>query len=113
MKYSTDGETFNEDSLEDMIADYELKVGDTIWFGEEEWPDISEFLSADSLIDDMRNRAYDQLGEIAEEWPSVSKVAEAELDALLSVWAAKHCPVTFWIIPNPQSRALTAEDFQP
>ena len=97
--YSTDGETFNDQSIDDAIcqiieSDEALNVGDiiTVYSGEAVKKKASDYIS--STVEDMEQNAYDDMGEYANEWPDLTKDEADELTAIISAavdeWADKY-----------------------
>lgn len=111
--WSLNGEDFIYDELDDALdALYnldELAVGRVIEYGTAERPN-RDWVTADDVIEQIGERAYDECGEWAEDFPSVSNEARAELSAFLSAWQATHCTATFWTVRNAKKYAVTAED---
>ena len=61
--YSTNGEDFNEDTLEDL----NLESGDTYYTGTVVEVKPSDLLwNIDSVVDQMGEQLYDRLGEVSE-----------------------------------------------
>ena len=98
LKYSTDEETYNHDSIheagESAFNDVGVKVGDTrtIYSGEPVRFSASDFIP--NYIEAMGERAYDEIGEHVGEWPEYTGEQEKELvdgiKAAVDSWADKH-----------------------
>lgn len=109
--WSSDEETFNSDSLGELIELMDdPKPGDVVYVGEVVSVDVSRLCNSEDVIDTMADRAWDFVGEHADDYPCVSGEAKTELDMLLADWIRKHCPPTFYQIANAKPYALTAED---
>jgi hypothetical protein len=109
--WSTDNETFNYESLDDLLASNdELVAGDTIYVGEPIGPSTTQLCDAEDVLDVMRDRAYDLAGEHADGYPDVTEEAEDELNALLEAWMNKHCLPHFYTVRDVRPYILTEED---
>lgn len=109
--WSVDEECFNAQSLGDLVdSNYGLEVGQTVWVGDALHPDAGSYVDAESVIEQMGERASDDCGEAAEDYPDVDKEAMQELDDLLKAWARKHCTPRFWSVHNIREYTITAED---
>lgn len=110
--WSSNGEDFNSDSLEDLLdINDHLEVGDTVWKADAVKPDPTSYVSASDVIELISERASDDGGEYAEDFPDVSKEAATELDELLAGWIKKHCAEPrFYLVLNPAEYTLTADD---
>lgn len=110
VKWSADGETYNYDSLSELLdCNDDIEAGRVVYFGEASRPGTT-WIDADDVIEMIGERAYDVGGESAECFPEVSPEAIVELSQLLVVWQAKHCQPTFWTIPNSQQYVVTEAD---
>lgn len=111
--WSHDNETFNctdlGELLDQMVCDEELQAGRVVYYGEPVEP-RRIWVDADSVIEDIENRAYDDGGEHTEDFPNVSPEAKAELDAFLKEWQETHCKPTWWAVRNVKEYTLTTED---
>lgn len=108
--WSSDCETFNADSLAELIeSDDDLEAGDLVSYGEAE--DVgTDFVSEEDVIELIADRAYDYGGEAAEDFPDVSDEAARELAAFLAAWQAKHCKPNFYRIRNVKHYTITEAD---
>ena len=52
--WSADGETFNYDTLGELLDCNELSVGDTVYIGSGTMPDPAKWVDADDVIDPWR-----------------------------------------------------------
>lgn len=109
--WSADEECFNAETLGDLLdGNDELEAGHTVWVGDALPPDAASYIDADSVIEQMGERAMDDCGECAEDYPDVTAEARRELDDALKAWARKHCTPRFWQVRNVREYVLTAED---
>ena len=103
--YSQSGETYHcgFDSREDAIEEARECCDGDFFVAEGMQPHPGDFVpDADDIIETMQERAADsEGGEWTEDWlegdGKPSKEARDELEAFLKTWAAKHCPVTWWL----------------
>lgn len=113
--WSTSGDNYSHlekrDALETAFH-AGFKVGGKIFFGDASKPDPANFVSADRLIEDIGNNAYDNHGEFAEDYPDVKPQAKQELEDFLNQWVRKYCEPDFWGVDNCQDYIITAEDFE-
>ncbi len=114
--WSANGETFNFDSLEELVEDLasddDLAVGRTVYRGRVKRPNLANFVSADSVIDEIGERSSEIHGEFADDYPEVSDVARDELQRVLEGWVAKHCRPTFWGVKDVTPYELAAADIE-
>lgn len=110
--WSSDGTDFSHRSLAELIeSNDEIEPGRVVHCGHTVMPDPSGWVDADDVCEMLAERAHDNCGsEHTEDFPDVSKEAVAELDAFLSAWITKNCPVTFWGVDGAQQYTVTAED---
>ena len=90
--YSTDGDTFNAESIHECLCDFEEGEIVTIYQGEAVKKLASEFVSFDSYI--LADGAIDNYGDYAEGWLITTKEEEFDLLAMVKLavdaWAYKH-----------------------
>lgn len=116
MCWSRDEENFQYDDIHELLAsedvggDWGLNVGDTVYYGEKEHPEPTDYFDVDSLLEEIGNRAYDECGEWAEDYPDVDKKEVEKLDKYIKRWLKKNCQPTFWIVRNVKPYELKAED---
>lgn len=113
--WSTDEETYNLDTLDDVL-EYLLwdnepaeLVGGEVYYGTAK-PYSTEWVDAAFVIDNISERAYDEAGEWALDFPNVSEKAKGELQTFLSEWQEKHCDAGFYRVVNAQKYIITQED---
>lgn len=115
--YSYDNEQFHGhfDSREQALA--EARSGDdtrTVYVGESVPYEVEDFVSADGVLYDLRNRACDEAGEWADDWlGNVTPEQEAELQALLVAWVRKVDSPSFYRVPCESVTTHTAKDQAP
>ena len=106
--YSTDGELFDGEYETPEAAAAAAFVEDdnlnSVEVGENVKHPAKHYVSAQSIIDEMKCAAEDSAGEAAEDWLDLATDEElAELEALVGEWAEKVEPVCFWSIKNPKT----------
>lgn len=102
-----DGERYTgAPTREQAIADAreELGAGATFLVGPAVHPMPERFFpGASEIVDGAGEASYDEVDEAAEGWPKpVAKEALAELDAAITAWARRYCPVDFWMVEKPE-----------
>jgi hypothetical protein len=108
--WSNNDENFHSDI--ELVVD-QLNVGDIIYEGVMVPPDVSKWIDADSVIDDIKCQADDECGEYAEDFLSnVSNEAKQELGKLIADWVNKHDKPHFWSVENVRQRAVTEADYE-
>jgi hypothetical protein len=111
--YSVDGETWNDQSLSELISlNKDLCVGARIFSGAIRYPDPASFLpGADDVVQHMQDQAEgSDHGEWVDDYPSVSEAGMAELTALLApleAWARQHCVPGFYLVDDVREHVLT------
>lgn len=109
--FSHNGETFQADSLRELINDYELGPGSVVHVG-----DVQEhgtnWIDANDVIEQIRDRGADEGGEFADDFPDVSAEAKAELDAFLARWQAEHCVASFFNVVNVRQHTIIEADME-
>jgi hypothetical protein len=87
-----------EAAIIEAANELELEDGEVffLWSGVE--PSPARFVpDADDVIEQMGERAYEEIGEAAEDFPEATDEAKNELRDLLGAWAVKHfTPCRFW-----------------
>ncbi len=113
-KWSRDGQTFNYDTLGELLdSNDDVQEGDIVHVGTANVPDPAEWVDADDIIEQLACRGDDNCGELADDYPEVSKEAKAELQDVLEAWARKYCTPSFWMIEDDREYIITAEDVKP
>lgn len=85
---------------EEAVAEGRAHFGkkDGFWVRRGDPCKSSQFVPDGSwVIEDMGQRAGDEVGEAAEDWPDVPKEKEEELTKLLEDWADKNIPCRMWV----------------
>jgi hypothetical protein len=115
--YSSDNESFNEDSLGDLIDGMDdPQVGQTYFKADGEKLKPTDGINdwtVGEILENMDELISDDIGEIYENTCSqVSDEAKAELLSLLEAWATKHINLSnYWRISGKSRECkLTAVD---
>ena len=114
--YSTNDEDFNFQSAEEVFDDLYgegcLTVGQVYFEADCVQVAPSDIISASSVIEEISNSLWDEVGEVAEDYPAVTKEAELELQKLLEDWLVKYDnPSRFWrIIGKSRMKTVTVQD---
>lgn len=109
--YSVDEETFNCDSLDELIDDNDLEVGATYWEADAIEISHADNIDVQGILENMDERLYEEVGEIADcDYTDVPQEAKDELAALITGWAAKHVNLRYWKVRNTKECKLTSED---
>lgn len=108
--WSTDEETYNYDSLGELLDCNDLVAGDTVYMGHAVNHDPTSWFDADHVIEAIGEAAYGEAGEHAEDYPDVTPEAKAELQTFLDAWINKRCTPAFYAIENSREYVLTDED---
>lgn len=115
--YSSDNESFNEDSLGDLIDSMDdPQVGNTYYEADGEKLTPTDGIydwTVGEILENMDERISDDIGEIYDNTCSqVSDEAKAELRSLIEAWATKHIDLSnYWRISGKsRERKLTADD---
>ena len=111
--YSANEEDFRHDDFGSFMDEFDLEVGSTYWRGEAIPINHSDQISVDSLLENMDDRLYEEVGDVAEsEYSDVSNEAKVELVELLTAWADKHVMLRYWKVRNVTEHKVTAEDLE-
>ena len=122
--YSLDDETFNHDSLGELLDDM-AGDEDGLYVGRPYYEANCEVMTTEHLADDsavysllerMDEDLFEEVGEISDnDFTSVSPEARAELLALVRGWVDKHVNVSrYWrIVGKSRQQRLTAEEVGP
>ena len=117
--YSINEEDFNLTSVEDVLDTLDdegrLRVGEVYYEAECRRMQASDVFSVSQVLEDMGERLYDEVGEIADDYPAATPEAKAELEAFLAAWVEKHAPPSqYWlVVGKPREKRVTAEDLPP
>ncbi|OVE49412.1 hypothetical protein [Chromobacterium violaceum] len=109
--WSRNGETFQADSLHELINDYELGPGSVAHVGDVQ-EHGTDWIDANDVIEQIANRGADEGGEFADDFPDVSAEAKAELDEFLKRWQAEHCVANFFLVVNVRHHTITEADIE-
>ena len=113
--YSTDDEDFSYTDVSELLQaladDGELVEGRIYYEADTEQASLTDYLKAERVLENAREWIHDQVGEAAEGAYHASEAAEAEWDAFVSEWAAKHLPVRYWrCVGRSREIKVTAAD---
>ena len=116
--YSTDEENFELEFsyvIDELSGEYESLIGLSYWVA-----DAVEFTNADvihtyevdSLLENLDERASDQLGEVFDnDYSTTSPEAKQELLTFLLQWAEKHVNLSrYYLVKNTKELKITQED---
>jgi hypothetical protein len=98
--YHGEFKTREEAALEPFAAD---PILDAVWVGEIKKHTAHTFVSGDSIIEDLMNRAADECGEWSEDWLVDlirNKEKVAELEKIIGDWIQANEPPTFWTVEH-------------
>jgi hypothetical protein len=105
--YSYDGEFYQGDFDSQLAAAAEIFQEDpereSVHVGESVHAPTTDYISAEWILEDITNRAYEEVGEVAEGWLGGlmrNADAKAELEKLVSDFIEKHERPTFWKVEN-------------
>lgn len=105
--YSTDDETYHGefDSPEAAAAEafYNDPELESVSVGENRKHTAHRYVSADRILEDVTERAYDECGEASETWLDgvmYSVDEKAELERLVGDWLQAQEPPNFWRVAN-------------
>lgn len=73
---------------------------DLIYVGEVVFPEVSDLVDVDNIIEDISVRAGDEFGEVAGNWPDLSKEECAQLENIIVKFLEEKSPVHFWAVEN-------------
>ncbi|WP_148612405.1 hypothetical protein [Aeromonas sobria] len=99
------------DSPQELIEQHGYLAGDIVHVGDKNPYTGVGLMNAETICDQIIERAYDDLGECAESW-SYSEEATKELDDYIKQWLEKHNPTGFFLIENTRKHVLTEQDIQ-
>ncbi|ESH90761.1 hypothetical protein B551_0222585 [Cupriavidus sp. HPC(L)] len=112
--WSRDNETFNCDSVDDLLDTYgdTLSAGDVVYVGEAHRPKAADLFRVDNVLDMIGEYAYEIGGDYAADFADSTPEAKAELEALIEGWIEKYLmPPRFYEVKNVREYVLTAFDF--
>lgn len=110
--WSADRETFDCDSLGELLDSNELEIGQTVYVGEKVPVDATSYIEVEILLDSLGDRAFDHVGEAADGYPDVSQEARDELEALLSAWVQKNAKPNFYRVKKIREYTITQQDIE-
>lgn len=89
---------------------------ETIYVGQVKTLNVRRMIRADYLLENIGERAYDDVGEAAEHWPELSKDQQAELEGIIADYILSKSPADFYSVENvrvytrEQAEAMLAAD---
>lgn len=114
--YSIDDENYNLTSIGDVLDDLRcegrLEVGAVYYEADCRPMSASDVFSVSQFLEDIGERMYDEVGEIADSYPSVSSEGREELKTFMLDWVNKHAdPSRYWlVIGKSREKQVTAAD---
>lgn len=117
--YSINEEDFNLTSVEDVLDTLDdegrLRVGEVYYEADCRRMVADDVFSVEQVLEDMGERLYEEVGEIADDYPAVTPDAKAELKEFLFAWVEKHAnPNQYWlVVGKPREKRVTADDLPP
>lgn len=101
-----------EDSIEDALAEARLTdegsgelAHSTVFICEVK--DYKPRVDADHIIEHLEEDAFETVGEVMTGWIAGASVEQkAELEKLITDWAVKHFPISFYLGVNPKEYDL-------
>ena len=113
--YSTNDEDYRyadvSEVLQAMADDGSLVEGATYYEIDTMAVQLSDYLSAERILEAAEESLYDEIGEAAEDAFSANNEAMTELSSLLSAWANKHLSGRYWkCAGKPRELKVTAAD---
>ena len=74
---------------------------ESIWICEGYPVAVRNFVHADSILDNIADAAFDDVGEVVDDWfTEVPNDKKQELKDLIADWVIKHYPPNFWLAKN-------------
>lgn len=117
--YSINEEDFNltsvGDALDSLDDEGRLEEGAVYWEVDCRRMQASDVFSVEQVLEDMGERLYEEVGEIADDYPAATPEAKEELKAFLLEWVEKHAnPNQYWrVVGKPREKRVTADDLLP
>jgi hypothetical protein len=114
--WSLNNETYGFDSLAELLDNCPtVEPGHVVYRGTKHYEDPANFVSADMLIDDLREQMQDNASangnsEWCSGYPEVPDEAGQEFETLLEAWVREHCQPTFFMVKDSTPYTVTAED---
>jgi hypothetical protein len=109
--YSTNGENYYLYDDGDFLCSG-VEVGDTIYEATVVSYVSTDFIDAESIVEEIGDSAFGEAGEYAEGWPNLSKSDMVELQKIIGNFIDSKCkPPKFWTVENVRDRILTEDDF--
>jgi hypothetical protein len=117
--YSTNDEDYNLTSVGDVFdtldSEGRLEVGTVYYEADFRRMTAGDVVSVEQVLDDMGERLYEEVGEIADDYPAATPEAKEELKAFLHAWVDRHAnPTSYWIVVGKaREKRVTADDLTP
>jgi len=117
--YSINEEDFNltsvGDALDALDDEGRLEEGAVYWEADCRRIQTSDVFSVEQVLEDMGERLYEEVGEIADDYPSVPPEAKAELKDFMTAWVEKHAPPNqYWlVVGKPREKRVTSDELPP
>lgn len=120
--YSTDGESFNHNSLgevfDDLESEGELYEGRVYYEADYKPLEVQDYASSHTvawMLENLDEQIYDDIGECYDnDCYNVSKEAREELRTFLESWITKHVDLScyFKIVGKPRELKVVKEDLE-
>ncbi|SHK52651.1 hypothetical protein [Halomonas caseinilytica] len=110
--WSRDGVMYSHDSFQELIECHAVEPGSTVYTGTKTRFAPSHFADADSVIEEMGERACDEGGEFAEDFPDPTPEAREQLQILMNAWADLHTTIDFFIVEDAREYVITERDLE-
>lgn len=117
--YSADNETFNYDSIgelmHDLLSEDALEPG-RVYYEADGFPVTHEHVisvyQVEHLLENLDEQVYDDVGEVYDnDYSDVPAEAKEELRQLLITWAKKHVGLRYWRLEGQsRKKEFTAEE---
>ncbi len=62
--------------------------------------DVCRLIHVDRIIEDIGERAYDEVGGAADSWPELSEIQQAELEGIIADYILSKSPADFYSVEN-------------
>ena len=103
--YGDNDEVFNScdhetelSAVTDALDNY--ADAETIYVGQVKTLNVRRMIRADYLLENIGERAYDDVGEAAEHWPELSKDQQAEFEGIIADYILSKSPADFYSVEN-------------
>ena len=112
IKWSYDGETFNYDSVEELLDnECYAELGDTVYYGEVAEITMEDLVSGHTIMESVQEAAYDLGGEFAEYYPEMTREQIADLKKVVVGWFRENVSEpNFFKVRNVKQYEITEDD---